>query len=59
MFVDPKYRKKDLGTLALQVVSLIRAIQGCDFAVLVVDDYGSGKLIDRYEQKGYSKAPKL
>jgi GNAT superfamily N-acetyltransferase len=59
MFVEPEYRKKDLGTLALQVISLIHAIQGCDFTVLVVDDNGSGKLIDWYELKGYSKAPKL
>jgi GNAT superfamily N-acetyltransferase len=59
MFVEPEYRKKELGTLALQVISLIHAIQGCDFTVLVVDDDGSGKLIDWYEQKGYSKAPKL
>jgi GNAT superfamily N-acetyltransferase len=59
MFVEPEYRKKEVGTLALQVVSLIHAIQGCDFTVLVVDDNGSGKLIEWYEQKGYSKAPKL
>jgi hypothetical protein len=59
MFVEPEYRKKELGTLALQVISLIHAIQGCDFTILVVDDNGSGKLIDWYEQKGYSKAPKL
>lgn len=59
MFVEPKYRKRKVGTLALQVISLIHAIQGCDFTVLVVDDNGSGKLIDWYERNGYSKAPKL
>jgi hypothetical protein len=27
--------------------------------MLVSDDNGSGKLVDWYEQNGYSKAPKL
>lgn len=48
-----------MGTLALQVISLIQSIQACDFTVLVVDDDGSGKLIDWYLRNGYSKAPKL
>ena len=59
MFVEPEYRKRELGTLALQVISLIHAIQDCDFTVLVVDDNGSGKLIEWYEKRGFSKAPKL
>jgi hypothetical protein len=59
MFVEPPYRKKQLGTLALQVISLIQSIQNCDFTVLVVDDNGSGMLNDWYEKNGYSKAPKL
>ena len=59
MFVEPKYRKRDVGSLALQVISLIHGIQGCDFTVLVVDDNGSGKLNDWYEKNGFSKAPKL
>jgi hypothetical protein len=59
MFVEPEYRKRDIGALALGVISLIHAIQGIDFTVLVVDDDGSGKLIDWYAKHGYSKAPKL
>lgn len=59
MFVEEPYRKKDVGALALDVISLIHAIQGCDFTVLVADDNGSGKLVHWYEQHGFTKAPKL
>jgi hypothetical protein len=60
MYVEPQYRKRDMGTLALQVISLIHAIQGCDFTVLVADDNGSRKLVDWYERHGgYKQAPKL
>ncbi|KAG7340562.1 hypothetical protein IV203_024105 [Nitzschia inconspicua] len=59
MFVEPPYRKRDIGSLALEVISLIHAIQGMDFTVLVVDDDGSGRLIEWYLRHGYSRAPKL
>jgi len=59
MFVEPDYRKRKIGTLALDVIRTIHTIQGCDFSLLVVDDDGSGKLVDWYEKNGYSKAPKL
>jgi hypothetical protein len=59
MLVDPYYRKRNIGALALEVISLIQAIQGIDFTMLVVDDNGSGKLVEWYLQQGYSKAPKL
>lgn len=59
MFVEPEYRKRNIGTMALEVIRCIHAIQGCDFTILVVDDDGSGKLVDWYETNGYSKAPKL
>jgi hypothetical protein len=59
MFVEEPYRKKDVGALALDVISLIHIIQGCDFTVLVADDDGSGKLVKWYEQHGFTKAPKL
>jgi hypothetical protein len=59
MFVEPQYRKRNIGALALQIISLIHAVQGIDFTVLVVDDNGSGKLVEWYTQNGYSKAPKL
>jgi hypothetical protein len=59
MFVEPEYRQRDLGTLALQVIPLIHSIQGIDFTVLVADDNGSGKLVEWYQQHGYMLAPKL
>jgi GNAT superfamily N-acetyltransferase len=59
MHVEPEYRGRNIGAMALEVISLIQAIQGIDFTVLVVDDDGSGKLIDWYLRHGYSKAPKL
>lgn len=59
MFVEEPYRKKNVGSLALEVISLVHAIQGCDFTVLVADDNGSGKLVKWYERHGYTQAPKL
>jgi GNAT superfamily N-acetyltransferase len=59
MFVEPEYRKRNVGTMALEVISLIQAVQYCDFTILVVDDDGSGKLVEWYEKNGYSRAPKL
>ena len=59
MFVEEPYRKKGVGSRALEVISLIHSIQGCDFTVLVADDDGSGKLLEWYEENGFSKAPKL
>jgi ribosomal protein S18 acetylase RimI-like enzyme len=59
MYIEPEYRKNDIGKLALEVIGYIHSIQGCDFTVLVVDDNGSGKLIDWYTKHGYSKAPKI
>lgn len=59
MFVEPEYRKKGVGELALEVVSTIHALQGCDVTLLVADDDGSGKLMEWYEQHGFKQAPKL
>ena len=59
MVVEPEYRKRNIGTMALDVIGCIHAIQGIDFTVLVVDDNGSGKLNSWYEKNGYSRAPKL
>ena len=59
MFVEPEYRARNVGTLALEVIRCIHAIQNIDFTVLVVDDNGSGKLNDWYLKRGYLKAPKL
>lgn len=59
MFVEPSHRQRHVGALALEVISLIQALQGCDVTVLVVDDDGSGKLVEWYAQNGYALAPKL
>jgi GNAT superfamily N-acetyltransferase len=59
MYVEPNCRKQNVGSLALEVISFLHAMQGCDFTVLVVDDDGSGRLIDWYERRGYEMAPKL
>lgn len=59
MFVEEEYRKREVGVLALEVISAIHAVAGCDFTLLVADDDGSGKLVDWYERHGFSRAPKL
>ena len=59
MFVEPAFRKRGIGELALGVISVIHALQGCDFTVLVADDDGSGRLVDWYERHGFKRAPKL
>lgn len=57
MFIEPEYRSTGLGELALEVISSIHAIQGCDFTVLVADDDGSGKLVEWYSKNGFDEAP--
>ena len=57
MFVEPEYRSRNVGALALEVISAIQSIQAVDFTVLVADDNGSGSLVNWYENHGYSKAP--
>lgn len=59
MFVEEEYRKRAIGELALQVISAIHTVAGCDFTLLVADDNGSGKLVQWYERNGFSRAPKL
>ena len=59
MYVEPEYRGRNTGGLALEVISLIHAIQACDFTVLVADDNGSKKLVEWYEKNDYTVAPKL
>mmetsp|Transcript_4803 Transcript_4803/g.9163 ORF Transcript_4803/g.9163 Transcript_4803/m.9163 type:complete len:271 (-) Transcript_4803:2-814(-) len=59
MFVEPEYRGKGIGTLALEAMAAIQSVQGSDFTVLVADDNGSGKLIKWYEDCGFQQAPKL
>lgn len=59
MFVEPEYRSRNVGALALEVVSAIQSVQAVDFTVLVADDNGSGGLVKWYEEHGYSRAPML
>ena len=59
MFVEPEYRSRNVGALALEVISAIQSVQAVDFTVLVADDNGSGGLVKWYEEHGYSKAPLL
>ncbi len=59
MFVEPTYRNRNVGSLALDVISAIQYIQGVDFTILVADDTGSGGLVRWYEKYGYARAPLL
>jgi len=59
MFVEPEYRNRNAGALALEVISAIQSIQAVDFTVLVADDNGSGNLVRWYQEHDYSKAPLL
>jgi len=59
MYVEPDYRGLSIGELALEAISAIQSMQGCDFTVLVADDDGSGKLVNWYRSNGFSLAPTL
>lgn len=59
MVVEPEYRKRQIGTLALQVIAYVHAYQSCDFTMLVANDSGSGKLVAWYERHGFQRAPML
>jgi len=59
MCIEPQFRNRQVGALALDVISTIHSIQGCDFTILVADDDGSGNLIRWYEEHGFSRAPLL
>jgi GNAT superfamily N-acetyltransferase len=59
MYVEPEYRKRNVGALALEVISLVQACQNLDFTVLVANDKGSGRLIEWYEDRGFRRAPRL
>lgn len=59
MYVEPQYRKRNVGSLGLEVVSLVQACQNLDFCVLVANDKGSGRLVSWYESHNFQRAPKL
>ena len=62
MVVEPTFRGRQVGVLALEVIALIHAAVNADFTILVCDDK-SGKeertLVKWYEQHGYKQAPLL
>lgn len=59
MVVEPAFRKRQVGSLGLEIISHVHAFQNCDFTLLVANDDGSGKLVSWYERHGFKKAPLL
>jgi GNAT superfamily N-acetyltransferase len=59
MYVEPEFRQRNLGTLALEVIQSLQSQAGCKYTVLVADDDGSGSLVDWYSQRGFIRAPGL
>ena len=60
MFVEPEYRGRSIGELALDMIALIHASVGSDFTILVADDKSKEEtLVKWYEKHGYVRAPKL
>ena len=61
MFVEPTYRGRGVGRLALETIGVLQAAKGCDFTVLVADDKDTEtrKLVRWYESHGFSCAPSL
>ena len=57
MYVEPPYRHRDVGSLALTVISAIQSVQAVDFTVLVAA--GDERLVEWYEKNGYVRAPLL
>lgn len=68
MFVNQEYRSRNIGTLALQMISYIHSCQNCDYCILVADDKtnesnnnnNTKRLVSWYERCGnYTIAPLL
>lgn len=57
MYVEPTYRNRNVGSLALNVISAIQSVQAVDFTVLVAS--GDEGLVEWYERNGYVRAPLL
>ncbi|KAL7496122.1 hypothetical protein ACHAWT_004380 [Skeletonema menzelii] len=58
MYVEPPYRNRNVGSLALTVISAIQSVQAVDFTVLVAAGNDEG-LVEWYERNGYVRAPLL
>ena len=62
MVVEPEFRGRNVGSLALEVIALIHAKVNADFTILVCDDKSSREvrtLVKWYEGNGYKRAPLL
>jgi GNAT superfamily N-acetyltransferase len=57
MYVEPQYRQRNVGSLALEVISAIQSVQAVDFTILVAS--GDDTLVEWYEKRGYTRAPLL
>lgn len=60
MYVEPEYRGRGIGHLALEVIAALHAAWGCNYTLLVADDKTMDEsLIQWYEHHGYIRAPLL
>lgn len=62
MFVEPEFRGRQVGNLALETIALIHAAINADFTILVADDTSGvdeRALVKWYEKYGFSRAPLL
>lgn len=57
MYVEPQYRQRNVGSLALEVISAVQSVQAVDFTILVAS--GDDTLVEWYEKRGYTRAPLL
>ena len=53
MYVSEKYRSQNIGTVLLNILISKSIELHANYLLLVVDDNGSGKLIDYYRNKGF------
>ena len=61
MFVEPAFRGRGLGCLALETIAFLHAARGCSYTILVADDKSPQQqtLVRWYERHGYTRAPYL
>lgn len=60
MFVEPEYRGRSVGALALETIGYLHAARGCDYTLLVANDKSDHQsLVQWYESHGYARAPAL
>jgi GNAT superfamily N-acetyltransferase len=60
MYVEPAYRGRFVGRLALEATAFLHATRGCDYTLLVANDKSDDQqLVEWYERAGFSRAPAL